>query len=153
MNPSRREVLSALTVCGACAALGVCPSDVFADPPVKGFVELGPVADFAQPGIYDKFIKSHKLLLINNDNTLIAASSLCTHKFAMLAKKEDHLRCAKHGSEFDKDGYVLKGPAKSSLPRCAIKIENGKVMVDTSKIFEERKWDDPAASAKIEKAK
>ncbi len=148
MNLSRREVLASLTVCGACAALGICPTEAFAGGPKA--IDLGPVTDFADEGIYDKFAKTHRLLLVRTGDTLTAMSSLCTHRNAVLVKKGDHLRCAKHGSEFDAAGYVLKAPARISLPRCGIRIENGKVIVDPSKMFDEKNWGDPAASVTIQ---
>jgi nitrite reductase/ring-hydroxylating ferredoxin subunit len=154
MNPSRREVLSTLTVCGTCAALGFCPTELFAQDAAKKPIDLGPLTDFPTDGIYDQFAKSKKLFVIRKGDKLYAASSLCTHKNAVLLKKEDGtLECPKHKSTYDAEGIINKGPAKSSLARFAIRIENGHVMVDLSKVFEERQWDDPAASATIEPTK
>lgn len=152
MNPSRREILSTLGVCGACAALGLCPSEVFAQAAREKPVDLGPVTDYAADGIYDRFAKSKKLFVIRKGDKLYAASSLCTHKRAVLEKKDDGLECPKHKTIYDASGISVKGPGKTSLPRCAIKIENGRVLADTSKVFEEKEWDDPAASATIEPA-
>lgn len=148
-SPSRRDVLATLSACTACAAIGFCGEEAAAAAP--GVVDLGEIADFAEPGIYDQFAKPHKLMLIRSAERLIAVSNMCTHKRCALKKKEDHLRCPCHGSTFDTEGYVLDGQAKSSLPRFAIQIENGRVKVDASKVFEERQWDDPAASVTIAK--
>lgn len=153
MTQSRRDVLATLTACSACAALGTCASDALAFETNADPVDLGAVAAFAEPGVYDQFAKSHKLLLIRTKEKLIAASSICTHKRCVLKKKDDHLRCPCHGSEFDIEGIPLGGQAKTSLPRYAIKIENDRVMVDPSKMFDERQWDDAGASVKFEPAK
>lgn len=153
MTPTRRDVIRTLAVCGTCGALGLCPGALFADDgPTKGWTDLAAVADFDADGIFDKFAKSRRLLIIRKGDKLIACSSMCTHKNAPLSRKDDHMRCAKHGSEFDAEGIILKGPAKTSLPRCAIKIENDRVFVNTSKIFEERDWGEAEASATIKKS-
>ena len=98
MNPTRRDVIRTLTVCGA---LGLCPGELFADPPADRWVDLAAVTDFSKDGIFDQFARQRKLLIIRKGDKLIACSSLCTHKAAPLSKKDDHMRCAKHGSEFD----------------------------------------------------
>ena len=54
--------------------------------------------------------------------------------------------CENHGSTFSLDGAVTKGPARRSLPRYAMrKDDKGNVIVDTSKSFNEDKWQDAEA--------
>ncbi|MBC8243909.1 MAG: Rieske (2Fe-2S) protein [Verrucomicrobia bacterium] len=50
-------------------------------------------------------------------NQFYAVSALCTHKGVAVNpfKKGVGLRCAAHGSQFDANGKVVKGPARSSL--------------------------------------
>ena len=43
-------------------------------------------------------------------------------------------------------GTSTKGPAKGSLYRYAIKVDDkGNLIVDRDKQFEEKQWDDPAS--------
>lgn len=153
-NPSRREILTRLTVCGACAAVGLCSTDLFADGPAKGqIIDLAPLSEFPSDGVYDKYAKTKKLFILRKENKLYAASALCTHKGALLNKADTGMSCPKHKTIYDADGIPMKGPGKTSLPRYAIKIENARVIVDTNQVFEERQWEDPAASAAIEQPK
>ncbi|MDP6794568.1 MAG: Rieske (2Fe-2S) protein [Verrucomicrobiota bacterium] len=50
-------------------------------------------------------------------NQFYAVSALCTHRGVALEpfKKGAGLRCLAHGSQFDANGKVVKGPARSSL--------------------------------------
>ena len=50
-------------------------------------------------------------------NQFYAVSALCTHKAVAVNpfKKGVGLRCSAHGSQFDANGKVVKGPARSSL--------------------------------------
>lgn len=154
MNPSRREVLTRLTVCGACAAVGLCTGDLFAGGPKGETIDLAPLSEFPTDDVYDTYARSRKLFILRKDGKLHAASALCTHKGALVNKQKDgSIMCPKHKTIYDNDGISMKGPGKASLPRFAIKIENGRVIVDTTKVFEERQWDDPAASATIEETK
>jgi Rieske Fe-S protein len=57
--------------------------------------------------------------------------------------KKDEFYCPAHKSEFSYEGTVTAGPAKSSLPRYKISVDDkGHVIVDCSKEFSESKWDD-----------
>lgn len=110
------------------------------------------MAAFDKDGVYDAFARSHKLLIVRNAGRLYAASARCTHRDCVLKKevKEiQHLRCPCHGSTFDIEGIPIEGQARESLPRYAIRVEGGRVIVDPDKLFAERQWDDPTASVRV----
>jgi nitrite reductase/ring-hydroxylating ferredoxin subunit len=118
-----------------------------------GPVAVGSLKDFAKDGVFDKFAKSHGFFMIRREGRLYAATSYCTHKrAAQLVSKATtkELACPKHGSTFALSGAVIRGPARQSLPRYAITAtDQGRLTVDTSKQFEESKWNDPASYVAI----
>ena len=58
--------------------------------------------------------------------------------------------CPTHKSHFTFEGTVTGGPAKRSLPRYGISVDaNGHVLVDCSKEFTEKNWDDENSFVKI----
>lgn len=57
-----------------------------------------------------------KILLIRKDaEGFTALEPVCTHRGCELIKRKDFLDCPCHGSEFDLNGKVLKGPAEEPL--------------------------------------
>ena len=61
-----------------------------------------------------------------------ALSLRCTHLGCTLEDEEDFFSCPCHGSVFDQDGEVLKGPAEEKLPSLRVEInEEGNLIVQT----------------------
>ena len=151
---TRREFLGTATAaaCVACLMAAGSASAAATTAPAGASIDAGPVASFKADGVYDALAKSHKVLIVRDGKSIHASSALCTHRNALVQKTDKPnapLRCPKHNSVFDANGIALSGPAKSSLPRFAIKVEAGRVLVDTGKSFEEKDWNDPAASVAV----
>lgn len=53
----------------------------------------------------------------------------CTHQGAELSAHGELLTCPAHGSEFDKLGQVMQGPAQSNLRKFKTKTENQHVLI------------------------
>ena len=53
----------------------------------------------------------------------------CTHQGNELSVNGDRLHCSSHGSEFDQHGMVMKGPAKDSLKKFDVRIENQQLAI------------------------
>lgn len=68
---------------------------------------------------YNVFLKK------NSDGSYLALAMLCTHAGNPLVKTGEKLYCSLHGSEFDKNGNVLKGPAEKSLAHLPVVNNNG----------------------------
>jgi cytochrome b6-f complex iron-sulfur subunit len=139
---NRRQFVSGIAAC-ACAT---CPAlqALAAAPDGAAPVDVGPVDDFRGPGLHDPRGSGRRFFLVNNRGRLYAVSSTCTHKKVKLVASGDKLKCPRHGSGFDADGRVTKSPARKPLPRYAIRLsEEGTVVVDTSKTFGEKSWDEP----------
>ncbi len=126
----------------------------------EGLIDLGPVGDFSQPGVYDIHAKRHKVLVLVSESRIAVSTSICTHKRCGLRVREGLLKCPCHGSEFDQDGIPMDGPAKVSLVRFAVSLgdEAGgaqqgqtggpRLRVDMSKSFAERDWEKDGAWVK-----
>jgi Rieske Fe-S protein len=73
-------------------------------------------------------------LIIAQDTTgFFAFSAVCTHQGCLVnaPSKTGTTICYCHGSEFDGNGAVLKGPATTPLPHYALSVCNGNVYVNT----------------------
>jgi nitrite reductase/ring-hydroxylating ferredoxin subunit len=138
-----------VVLAAGCAAACACGDIAFAQDAVKT-VDIGPVTDFPKDGIYDQFIKKDKLIVYRESGQIYASTAICPHRGARMVVKEDQVYCPKHGSTFSPAGTVVKGPAEDSLVRYAIALDDQKHMVvDTSKSFREKQWDDAASFVKI----
>ncbi len=56
-----------------------------------------------------------------------AISMVCTHLGCIVKATEGGFDCPCHGSKFDKDGSVLKGPAPKALPWLEVRHAGGDV--------------------------
>lgn len=64
----------------------------------------------------------------------VAMTAVCTH-LGCLTRYEaenDVIFCPCHGSRFATDGAVVNGPAPAPLPRLALTLDNGVLVVDTA---------------------
>lgn len=59
-----------------------------------------------------------------SDNNYSAFLLRCTHQSNELTVNGDILTCSAHGSEFDKKGTVIKGPAEKNLLSFPVRIDN-----------------------------
>lgn len=144
----RRGFLTmAAGLCAACA-LG---DTLLAAPGDAKPIEVGTLEELKSVKISDKFAKSNGFFLVNEDGRLVAISNKCTHKGAAIDAKGDGFNCPKHKSVFSIHGTVTEGQAKSSLPRFAISVKDGKVVVDPSKSFSEKQWEDKATFVELPK--
>lgn len=122
---------SALTEASETTAAATQPSTQPALPP--GAVDAGSLAEFKSDDVYDTF-REQGFFVIRRDEKVFALSSVCTHKGCKVRVQNDlSFKCKCHGSTFDKDGHVTKGPATRDLPRLAIaEDERQHVIVDVN---------------------
>jgi Rieske Fe-S protein len=57
----------------------------------------------------------------------------CTHQGSELNAGGDHLYCSSHGSEFDKKGNAIHGPAEKNLRSFPAYIQNDKIIIELTK--------------------
>ena len=95
--------------------------------------------------------RSNRFFVIVDKGKLYAPSSTCTHKGCVLqANTAKDLYCKCHRSDFTLEGYPISGPAKYPLERYSVTVnENGNVIVDRRKSFDEPQWSDPASFIEV----
>jgi len=134
-------------LCAACALGG----NAFAAAEKSAPVDIGTFDDFKADGVSDKFAKNH-FLVIRSGGKIYASSNLCTHKGVPLTLKGGEIMCTKHGSRFSNEGTVTKGPARDTLVRYAISVdEKGHLIVDPSTEFREKHFDDKKSYVEVPK--
>jgi Rieske Fe-S protein len=134
---------AACACCGEAALAGEPPSKT---PLPKGPFDCGPKTKFASDGVSDEFAKKERILNVRHEGRIYAPTATCTHKNCAVKLKDKEIVCPCHGSKFTIQGTSLKGPAKGSLYRYAIKVDdNGNLIVDRDKQFDEKNWEDPAS--------
>ena len=132
----------AACACAACPALRALAEATANAPPV----DVGPVGNFATKGVYDPLGPGGRFFLVNRGGRLYAVSATCTHKAVKLVAKGGSFKCPRHGSTFAVDGKVTKSPAKRSLPRYGIRLDDDRhLIVDPSAVFTEDRWGDASA--------
>jgi Rieske Fe-S protein len=143
-NVNRRQFVAAGAATIALVVLG--HADTYAQAPAAGKVDVGTLSDYPNDVISDKHLKTDKIIVVRNSDRIYAMSSRCTHKGTNVGMKDGKIRCPAHGSVFSEQGTPMSGPAKSSLTRYGISLnDKGRLIVDRSKTFGEKDWDKPDA--------
>ncbi len=96
-------------------------------------VKLGPVSAFKGISITPE--PKERLWVFSDDKGLYVISAVCTHLGCVVAKQEDgSFFCPCHGSRFDAEGKVTKGPAPKPLLHLELSISaDGQLVVDHDK--------------------
>jgi Rieske Fe-S protein len=139
---NRREFVIATTAVCGCALCGSAATEALAQ---KGGapIDIGTPADYSGDGISDKFLRSQRVLIVRSGKRLHAMTAVCTHRSCVVRLRDAKIKCPCHGSSFSEHGTPTGGPAKSSLVRYGINLsEGGKILVDKSKQFPERQWEE-----------
>ena len=79
-----------------------------------------------------------KLYVLHSPDGFVAMSATCTHLGCLTRYEADQNRilCPCHGSRFSTDGQVVAGPAPRPLPRVQLTLEDGILVVDSSRTVE-----------------
>ena len=73
--------------------------------------------------------RNERLGMFRDDRGFYALSLVCTHLGCTVTVTEDVLSCPCHGSRFDRQGKVLKGPANDPLVRLELVEYDGMIKV------------------------
>ena len=78
--------------------------------------------------------RANRLILVRYQGTAYAFSLECPHKGTAVQWQPEQGRffCPKHKSTFQPEGTRIQGKAPRSLDRFAVRLENGKLLVDTA---------------------
>jgi cytochrome b6-f complex iron-sulfur subunit len=88
-------------------------------------------------GISEKWKKSQRAWLVRTPEGFYCFWARCTHLGCTpnWFDAEGRFKCPCHGSNFNRDGDVIAGPAPKPLWRCAIKIgEDGQLFIDKARL-------------------
>ncbi|HUB25007.1 MAG TPA: Rieske (2Fe-2S) protein [Tepidisphaeraceae bacterium] len=147
MELNRRDFVAAAGIAAAGVAL-LCQESALAQTTqpstTAGPIDCGPKTDFAKPGPTMTWVKTHHIIVMNENDKLYAMTSRCTHHRCDITNAGDHFLCKCHHSDFKFDGTVIDGPAKRPLIRYGIAVDDGgNVQVNTHEQFQQDEWDDP----------
>lgn len=100
-----------------------------------GVFTAGTVSDLPNTEAAPMNIPKVKLWLSNTDEGVVALYKVCTHLGCLYdwRVEEDKFVCPCHGSQFEKDGDYIRGPAPRSLDRFIIQVVSpeGEVITET----------------------
>ena len=134
----RRDFLGIASLCSAAAALvfaGIgmlrLPKAAVLSSPSKKFRVMLPESlalgeAYVPPG--------RSVALFRDEEGVFAISLVCTHLGCIVKSIPDGFECACHGSRFDPDGGVTKGPAPTALPWHRVTKSGDDFVVDEEEI-------------------
>jgi len=87
-------------------------------------IDLGPLAELPEVGGGPIHNSRGRFWLVNSDEGLVAISHICSHLECLFNwdKEAGRFICPCHGSQFDRFGRVLTGPAAKGLDRFPLRI-------------------------------
>jgi nitrite reductase/ring-hydroxylating ferredoxin subunit len=113
-------VLGEAAALGACSAAGVSPAPV-------GDVAAGRVADLPVGSL--RIVNALPVCIGRDAGGVYAMTLTCTHSGCDMGQTgsvtPNGLFCGCHGSEFDANGNVVRGPASQSLDHFAVTADSG----------------------------
>lgn len=120
-------ILPALSGCGP-AAYQVFSTDIKEDKiavPTDTFIK-GPLVLVRPKGWYYSIAVRKK-----EDSTYSALLLKCTHQDNQLNASSNGYSCSLHGSAYNKDGQVVKGPAERALTTYKVTVESDQLIIHT----------------------
>ncbi len=88
-------------------------------------------------GISEKWKKTQRVWIVRKADGFYCFWARCTHLGCTpnWFDAENRFKCPCHGSNFNKDGDVISGPAPNPLWRCAIKqADDGQLLIDKARL-------------------
>ena len=77
------------------------------------------------------FLEDRRLFLFNGPDGFFTVSSVCTHLGCNVKRVASGFECPCHGSRFDENGRVVRGPAPAPLSWYALSLSpRGELIVD-----------------------
>ena len=130
----RRNFLKLLinSLLGVSSALGLVGLARFfsfqADPPPPKEFDIGPAANYLQGTT--TLLPQIPAALRHTSKGYIAISMKCTHLGCTVEKPGDSFQCPCHGSRFDENGKLTRGPATRDLSTLRVELnEAGNLIV------------------------
>jgi len=73
--------------------------------------------------------RESRIAVLRDDSGIYALSLVCSHLGCTVNVSEQGISCPCHGSQFDRRGEVLKGPAPRALQRLRVEEKGGMIEV------------------------
>jgi len=108
---------------------------------------IGYPSDFGF-GVDTRFQQSNRIWVVRDSSRIYAIFANCTHLGCTpdWSAAENKFKCPCHGSGFDTEGINFEGPAPKPLLRVHVEEDaEGRIVVDTSKLYESDQWKQPGA--------
>jgi Rieske Fe-S protein len=128
-----RDGLMAVAALTALAG-GAAPLHALAREYATGLADAGTVTYDIPSADGATIDRANRVILVRYQGTVHAFSLECPHKGTMVQWQPDQQRffCPKHKSTFKPEGTRIQGKAPRSLDRHPVRLEGGKVVVDTA---------------------
>jgi len=134
--------------CGACAAIatGFIPAVILeACKTPLGVVKTSSQNNIVKITLSEFGQSNYKLVRVSNydydlavekkaDGSFETIVLMCTHAGQPLTKTGDSYYCTMHGSTFDHDGHVTKGPAEKDLLKLNYKTDKDFLYIELKKL-------------------
>jgi cytochrome b6-f complex iron-sulfur subunit len=72
-------------------------------------------------------------VLNTGDRAYTVLSPICTHRGCTVEVAGTRLECPCHGSQYDRDGRVLRGPAERALTRFAATVQGDRLVIEVGR--------------------
>lgn len=133
---NRRDFVATCVVTCAGALLAGCVSMVTHPVPVAGGrarIDLANHPELTRPGGAIKIQPegiAEPIYVLATANGFTAVSPICTHRGCTVDINGERLVCPCHGSTYDREGRVLKGPAQRALQRYAVSQSGNQLLLE-----------------------
>lgn len=124
---TRRSVLIGAAVCPVAAQVAGCaqPGQGRMEPPPATGQVLAATADVP---VGEAKIVDGTLITQPSSGVFKAFTARCTHAGCALAIKNNKIECPCHGSQFELDGEVARGPAMAPLVVRPVTVRGGEIV-------------------------
>lgn len=88
-------------------------------------------------GVSEKFKKEQRTWIVRSEDGFYCFWARCTHLGCTpnWFEAENRFKCPCHGSNFNRSGDVIAGPAPKALWRCAIQLaDDGQLVIDKARL-------------------
>lgn len=124
LQPRRRFLLALIAGTAALAGLG---RFLKPRPKQRKIIVNTPVAGIPTDGAL--VFKDERVAVGRGKDGFYALTLVCTHLGCTVSVTPEGLFCPCHGSRFDSDGKVIRGPASRPLPRLVAEVRGDRLII------------------------
>ena len=130
MNRRQFMVVSGALVVSGCATTTLYQTTVRRG---RMAIDIGAYPELAKPGgailLAAEGMEAPVVLIRRDDRHFKALSSVCTHLGCSVRPSKRFLRCPCHGSTYDLEGQVVRGPAQRALQTFETRVSENRVEI------------------------